>query len=231
MHQKSIEWNRAALRVQFTFALFARLYCKGGYDPDQPRDKYGKWQYVGPKKPEKIDLKDLSEIPSQLPASTQLRNQIVKQVVKLIARLAVEAALIDSGIGTAVGVSMLVADAISTATWLKDYVPVIQSYFDAPKSLDELQQNALTPRVGYDIHHIVEQTPAENADFPRSMIDAPENLVSVPRFRHQDISDWYSTKNEEFGFINPREYLSDKDWNTRTRLGLRALRDNGVLKP
>jgi hypothetical protein len=231
VHQKSIAWNRAALRVQFTFALLARLYCKGGYDPDQPRDKYGKWQYVGPKKPEKIDLKDLSEIPSQLPASTQLRNQIVKQVVKLIARLAVEAALIDSGIGTAVGVSMLVADAINTAAWLKDYAPVIQSYFDAPKSLDELQQNALTSRSGYDIHHIAEQTPAENAGFPRSMIDAPENLVSVPRFKHQEISDWYSTANEDLDKLTPREYLRDKDWDARTTIGLNALKDVGVLKP
>jgi hypothetical protein len=231
LQHNSIAWTRAARRVQFSLLLLSHLHRKGGYNPDQPRDKYGKWRYVGRKKPEKVDLKDLSEIPSERPVSTELRNQIVKQAAKLIARLALDAALVESGVGTAVGAAMLVADAIETAAWLKDYVPVIQSYFDAPKSLGELQQNALTSRPGYDIHHIVEQTPAENAGFPRSMIDASENLVSVPRFKHQEISDWYSTTNENFDNLTPREYLRDKDWNTRTAVGLGALKDVGVLKP
>lgn len=46
MHQKSITWNRAALRVQFSFALFARLYLKAGFDPDQSRDEQGRWAGV-----------------------------------------------------------------------------------------------------------------------------------------------------------------------------------------
>jgi hypothetical protein len=211
--------------------LLSHIHRKGGYNPDQPRDKYGKWRYVGRKKPAKIDLTDLSEIPSERPSSTELRNQIVKQVVKVVARLAVEAELIDSGVGTAVGVSMLVADAIDTAAWLKDYLPVIQSYFDAPKSLDELQQNALTSRPGYDIHHIVEQTPAENAGFPRLMIDGSENSVSVPRLKHEAISNWYSTNNEEYGYLSPRQYLQDKGWDERMSVGLRALKERGILKP
>jgi hypothetical protein len=77
----------------------------------------------------------------------------------------------------------------------------------------------------------VEQTPAEKFGIPRSMIDAPENLVSVPRFKHQEISDWYSTRNEKFGNFTPRKYLSDKDWNTRAAMGLDALKEVGVLKP
>ncbi len=62
-----------------------------------------------------------------------------------------------------------------------------------------------------DIQHIVEQTPAEKDGFPRSMIDAPEKLASVPKFKHQEISEWYSTNNEEFGSVTPREYLRDTD--------------------
>lgn len=222
MHQKSIEWNRAALRVQFTFALFARLYCKGGYDPDQPRDKYGKWTPTNSnKQPDKKE--PLPDIPSERPISARLRNKILKEVAKW----ALKTTLQETTMGPVVGTLMA---AMEVASWLQQGFPYIQAYLDAPKSLDELQQAVSDPQTGYDIHHIVEQTPAERSGFPRSMIDAPENLVRISTLQHWGITGWYMTKSADYGDLSPREYLRDKDWNERTRVGLDALAKYGALK-
>lgn len=73
---------------------------------------------------------------------------------------------------------------IEAATWLHEHLPNMQSYFDPPKTLEELHGAASESKRGYDIHHIVEQGPAERDGFPRSVIDAPENLVRIPRYKH-----------------------------------------------
>jgi hypothetical protein len=86
-------------------------------------------------------------------------------------------------------------------------------------------------RKGDDIHHIAEQTSAERDKFPRSMIDDPENLVRIPRFKHWEITGWHQRKNERYEGVPPREYLRGKDWAERLRVGLDALIEHGVLKP
>ena len=63
------------------------------------------------------------------------------------------------------------------------------------------------------------------------MIDAPDNLVRIPKFKHWEITSWFMTKNKAFGNISPREYLRGESWDERTRVGLVALRKYGVLKP
>jgi hypothetical protein len=80
------------------------------------------------------------------------------------------------------------------------------------------------------LRFIVEQTPAELDGFPRSRIDAPDNLVRVPRWKHWEINGWYQTENKEFGRLTPRHYLEGKSWEERTRVGLHALTEHGVLK-
>jgi hypothetical protein len=81
--------------------------------------------------------------------------------------------------------------------------------------LKELQQDAANSQVGYDIHHVVEQTPARDSGFPESMIDGPDNLVRVPTVKHWLISGWYQTKNRDFNGMSPRDYLRDKGWDER----------------
>lgn len=39
------------------------------------------------------------------------------------------------------------------------------------------------------------------------------------------------TPNERYGGLSPREYLSDKDWDERAKVGREALILFGVLKP
>ena len=93
-----------------------------------------------------------------------------------------------------------------------------------------MQRGVSTPAPGYDIHHIVEQTQAANDGFPKEVINSPQNLVRIPRLRHQEINAWYQTGNKDFGGLSPRQYLSGRNWAVRRAVGLEALRKFGVLE-
>jgi hypothetical protein len=120
---------------------------------------------------------------------------------------------------------------ISVGHWLYERLPTIESFLDEPRTLEDLIDRAKQPRPGYDRHHIVEQTGARLDRFPDSMIEAPENIVLVPRMRHWQINRWYSVGENEFGGLSPRQYLRGKSWDERRRVGLLALQRFGVLKP
>jgi hypothetical protein len=79
--------------------------------------------------------------------------------------------------------------------------------------------------------HIVEQTAAERFGFVRGQVNDPENLVRVPRLKHYEITGWYMDRNDDFGNLSPRDYLSDKSWEERRRVGLDAEVRFRVLKP
>jgi hypothetical protein len=63
------------------------------------------------------------------------------------------------------------------------------------------------------------------------MIDAPDNLVRISRFKHWEITGWFGRASKEYDGLSPREYLRDKDWSERIRVGHKALIRHGVLKP
>jgi hypothetical protein len=122
--------------------------------------------------------------------------------------------------------------AAETAAWLYDKYPSIKAYLDAPKSLEELQNNVGKPEKGYDVHHIVEQTAADREGHSQAEIDGPDNLVRIPRLKHWEITGWYMRgHNDDYGGLSPREYLRGKDLQERRRVGLDALIGFGVLKP
>jgi hypothetical protein len=121
--------------------------------------------------------------------------------------------------------------AMNNVEWLKDYHNLIHAARDEPKSYEELQGGVGKRRPGYDDHHVVEQTWAEYFGFVRSQIDDPFNLVSIPRLTHYQITGWYAAKNEDFGNLSPREYLKDKSWDERRKIGMDALVRFKVLKP
>mgnify|MGYP003384856789 CR=1 FL=1 len=121
--------------------------------------------------------------------------------------------------------------AIEGAAWLRTELPAIRSYRDPPKSLEELVGNARQARPGYERHHIVEQQAGGPDGFPRSMIEGAGNVVSIPKYRHREISDWYQTKNPDFGMLSPRDYLRGKSLEEHIRVGHQAMREKGVLNP
>jgi hypothetical protein len=78
-------------------------------------------------------------------------------------------------------------------------LPYIRAYLSPPQTLKELQQDVLNPQVGYDVHHIVEQTPARKEGFSDDIIDGADNLVRIPTLKHWQINGWYGRPDEEFG--------------------------------
>jgi hypothetical protein len=159
------------------------------------------------------------EIPKRDPLTEKLRNAFAKLAARWLARALGEF------------VAALEASA-ETALWLHDNLPLIKAYLDGPKSLDELQSDVGTKKKGYDVHHIVEKTPArDDKKIPDALIDGPDNLVSIPRLKHWEITGWFISPRKAFGYLSPREYLRGKSWEERRRVGLDALIDAGVLEP
>ena len=85
--------------------------------------------------------------------------------------------------------------------------------------------------LGYQRHHVNEQTAARRDGFREELIQAKGNVVRVPTFKHEEITAWYQRKSIEYGGLSPREYLRGKSWDERTRVGLEALKRHGVLSP
>jgi hypothetical protein len=152
------------------------------------------------------------EVPKQRPPTAQERNRIGRGLAR----------------GGPLGLAI---EILGGASWLRELRGTYDSYFDPPKSLEELQQAASEPRSGYDIHHIVEQSSAASDGYPRDMIDAPENRVSIPRWKHWEINGWYETPNKDYGGETPRSYLRGKSWDERIQVGHDALKKYGVLSP
>lgn len=201
----------------------ARVAQAGPKKPEKPAPQKPRVKLPVPRKPQRggPPLEPPPPLPSRRPPTGKARIGVAKEAVRWLARALA---------GRYIRPALLMVEAIEKTEWLDEFIPFIQSAFDPPKSLEQLQRDAATPASGYDIHHIVEQTPARNAGFPESMINAPENRVRIPRIKHWQINSWYGTKNEDFDGLSPREYLRDKDWKERFRIGLDALIEHEVLK-
>lgn len=231
LHARVVE----AKHAQFVFAF------KAGFDPNQPRvpagnPDGGQWTGGGSGSgssaasggglthvAQNASFDQPPEVPPERPSSPRARNAVIKRVARHVAKLAFEATL---------GKVRLILEGMELASWvIEEGGSYIEAYADPPKSLEELQDAVSTPATGYDIHHIVEQTPAAQDGFARSVIDSPENLVRIPTLKHWQINAWYMIRKDTYGGVSPRTYLRGKDWVERTRVGHRALIENGVLKP
>lgn len=124
--------------------------------------------------------------PPAVPAEQPASNQAINAFLKVAAYFLAGALLAAEPVGD-------FYPGIEAADWLSSYLPYVHSYLDPPKTLEELREAALNPRTGYNIHHIVEQTPAARDGFSWTMIDGPDNLVLIPTLKHWQINGWYST--------------------------------------
>jgi hypothetical protein len=136
---------------------------------------------------------------------------------------------VEGTVGGPVGDFLL---AVEAAYWAYKAYPYIKSYFDPPKTLEELRQNE---KPGYDDHHIVERWSKKDG-IPESQIESPDNIVPIPTLKHWQINSWLGRpnsayKNDQGEVISPREYMKGKSWKERYEFGLKVLRDFGVLKP
>ncbi len=158
------------------------------------------------------------EIPQVRPKTSAERTAYMRAAANWLARNAGPAA-------------DLYVVAISNVEWLKERQNLIHAARDEPKALEELQAGVGKRRPGYDDHHIAEQTWAEYFGFTRSQIDDPSNRVSIPRLKHYQITGWYGAPNRDFSGLSPREYLADRSWEERMKIGRYALVRFGVLRP
>jgi len=221
-------------RMMRALARLQALVEKAGFREDQPRipagngRESGQWRYVegyaqgrqpgiGDNGGPSLDPPDP---PKEPPKDRVSKTQAAKALAKQIARAALRRA----------GPIGAVVTAIEAGHWLYSEWPSIRSYQDAPQSLSELQQQVGRRRPGYDDHHIVEQGAGGREGFPRSMLDGPDNVVSIPRYKHHEITGWYTAKNPNFGGLSPRDYLRGRDWSEHVRVGQQALRQFEVLK-
>lgn len=200
-----------------------RLSAKAGFRPDQAREpagspRGGQWVDEGRITDEPFlwlindDPNKLPDVPEKQPATTKERNAWGVRVARFL-------------------LANPTARQARLVAWLVEYADHrIQAYLDLPKTLEELRRNALSARPGYDIHHIVEQTPARDDGYPESRIESPDNKVSIPTYRHWEINAWYQKPNNQFGGLSPREYLHGRSWAERYSVGIRALELHGVLR-
>ena len=215
-----LTWLRDATRFELAMHRHA-LALKAGFNKDQPRDARGRWTDVNgngaaPRQnnlPARIPA-SVPDIPKEKPKTSRERVAAYKMAARALVKFA--------------GPVGVVFEATS---WLYNHRPLIEAYNDPPKSFEELQQNVSLWRLGYDNHHIVEQSQARADKYPQEKIDGPDNMVSIPRMKHWDINKWYQTENPDYNWQTPREYLKDKSWDERRKVGIRALVDAGVLKP
>ncbi|MFC5419152.1 hypothetical protein ACFPOB_06185 [Bosea eneae] len=216
-------------------AAFARLQAfaeKAGFNPDQPRvpsgnPDGGRWTSgegsaqgrqpgIGDNGGPKLDPEEPPKQPPKEQASpTKAGKAIAKRVAQQLLRYAGPIGALLTAIELAENYSQ---------------IPSITSYQDAPKTLSELQQNAGQRRPGYEDHHIVEQGAGRHEGFSRSQIDGADNVVSVPKYKHHEITGWYNQPNKDFGMQTPRNYLRGKDWSEHVRVGHEAMRTFKVLK-
>jgi hypothetical protein len=113
---------------------------------------------------------------------------------------------------------------------------------DPPKTLEEIQQPPAKNLLGYELHHKVEQNPSNIAKeqgkgaetinkFGREIIDSPDNLVWVPRLRHEQISNFYNERDENDPLgRRRRDVVNRMTFEEQQKFGLMVLRKFGVLK-
>jgi hypothetical protein len=231
----SLQWHVGALQFQLALWRATIGEQKAGYDSGErrvPKHQPGGGEWTaggasgGSSKPGNAShpvSDNPPEIPEREPASARALNQFVKQSAYWLARAALKEAA-----NPAVGTFLNVLDA---ANWGYKAYPYIKSYLDPPKTLSELQDAVSNRQIGYDIHHIVEQTSAERDGSPRRIIDASDNLVRIPTLKHWQITGWYMTPNEDYGGRSPREYLRGQNWDEKMLVGRMALIKFGVLAP
>ncbi len=116
----------------------------------------------------------------------------------------------------------------------------LRASLDPPKTLDELQTGPTENELGYEQHHIVEQNPANVAKSPaevevekfgQAVLDDPGNLVWIPRLKHELITAYYnSTDNDDPDRRLRRRVISAMDYDAQYEAGLQAMQMFGVLQ-
>jgi hypothetical protein len=167
-------------------------------------------------------LDDPPEIPKNKPASGS-GMPYVRQVVRWIAIVGRRAPVVSIYLG--------LLDQIDDLSALTN---TIRTAHDRRETYETLRDRAkMGSRPGYERHHIVGQYEQNLKKFGPAKIHGADNLVSIPRLQHIDLSRWYQTKDaadKRFNGMAPRDYLRDKDWDKQFEAGMEEMRRRGIIK-
>lgn len=136
MRLLSLEARLASGTLAFAAARLRAAIWKANFDPNQPRiprgDPHGgRWTRVGEESsPDKVQLAQGDPPPPDIPPTRPARGRDRNKVIKEVARWAKRAIRL-----THIGKILALLEASS---WLEGE-PLILSYLDEPKSLDELR--------------------------------------------------------------------------------------------
>lgn len=225
----ALRYQLAAMTLEFRAAAFQSLLRKARFRPDQPRvpagnPRGGEWTRIPGwalgRSSEKVPVHLVSnrivppDIPENPPPSVKERNRVAVRLAKYL-----------------VATNVTLAGA-RVARWVVVHArDQIVAYLEPARTLEDLISAAREARPGFQRHHIAEQGAAHADGYSAALINSPDNIVSIPTYRHWEITGWYARPNPEYGELSPREYLRGKSWEERRAVGLQALRDHGVLKP
>lgn len=93
--------------------------------------------------------------------------------------------------------------------------PATRSY----NSFSEYKRNEGSAGPGKDWHHIVEQNPANKAQFSPQQLQNTNNIVSLPKDVHRQISGYYSSKSAGPGSATRRQIISQQNFSTQMEMG------------
>jgi hypothetical protein len=181
---------------------------------------------------------------SPLSAAWRAARRAVRAAVKTIARNLPELGRAALWSDPALKVAVEGALEVMTSTELnsseQQAIDQVRASVDPPKTLEQLQADPTENALGYEQHHIVEQNPANVEKTPIDIvlekfgwdvIDDPENLVWVPRLKHELITALYNSKAAD----DPqrrlyRQIINAMDYEDQRAAGLAALQMFGVLQ-
>lgn len=210
------------LTFLFKSAAVRHLIELRRFNPDQPRVPRGhrhggRWVAEGDSFEAQVHRvsHDLPELPEERPSSGRERHRVARLIAQYI-----------EGATVALRLAILMGRFV----WLADHAAKdVIAHLDAPKALEELQAAVDEPKAGYDVHHIVEKTPARRDGISNERIESRENRVRIPRLKHWEITGWYARRHKHFGNLSPRQFLEGASWEERYAIGIKALEDAGVL--
>jgi hypothetical protein len=136
----------ARLRLDWELLKLSLKAQKAGFDPNQPRDDRGRWTDMFGDGPLHVVVAGMPRIPRQKPPDSRDPTATYQQIAEWIG---------ENG--------PAILDGIARTSWLYPAIPTIWSYLDAPKSLEDLQED-LSSKAGYDVHHIVERVRPNRMD-------------------------------------------------------------------
>lgn len=109
----------------------------------------------------------------------------------------------------------------------ESYGPDVHCYEKFATFRNIVKKSSKMPPTGYQWHHIVNQNPTNKKRFGKRL-HCTDNLISLERRIHQDISAHYSSKQSWTKNQRVREVINERSWSEQYEYGLGILRKHGI---